>query len=101
MDVEGNSTEHYYDIDGYTYRIVYPDNFEEWFFRDDAKNITLHIAKDGSKTSYTYDERGNVLTTTQDDGATSYFEYDEKINSLVWLMPNRVVGLSNMMVLET
>ncbi|MGM7390008.1 hypothetical protein ACOI3B_28845, partial [Acinetobacter baumannii] len=38
----------------------------------------LHIAKDGSKTSYTYDERGNVLTTTQDDGATSYFEYDEK-----------------------
>lgn len=78
LDVEGNSTEHYYDIDGYTYRIVYPDNFEEWFFRDDAKNITLHIAKDGSKTSYTYDERGNVLTTTQDDGATSYFEYDEK-----------------------
>ncbi len=101
LDVEGNSTEHYYDIDGYTYRIVYPDNFEEWFFRDDAKNITLHIAKDGSKTSYTYDERGNVLTTTQDDGATSYFEYDEKINSLVWLMPNRDVGLSNMMVLET
>lgn len=78
LDVEGNSTEHYYDIDGYTYRIVYPDNFEEWFFRDDAKNITLHIAKDGSKTSYTYDERGNLLTTTQDDGATSYFEYDEK-----------------------
>ncbi len=78
LDVEGNSTEHYYDIDGYTYRIVYPDNFEEWFFRDDAKNITLHIAKDGSKTSYTYDERGNVLTTTQDNGATSYFEYDEK-----------------------
>ncbi|WP_127491313.1 RHS repeat-associated core domain-containing protein [Acinetobacter calcoaceticus] len=78
LDVEGNSTEHYYDIDGYTYRIVYPDNFEEWFFRDHAKNITLHIAKDGSKTSYTYDERGNVLTTTQDDGATSYFEYDEK-----------------------
>ncbi|ENV93688.1 hypothetical protein F937_03088 [Acinetobacter calcoaceticus ANC 3680] len=78
LDVEGNSTEHYYDIDGYTYRIVYPDNFEEWFFRDHAKNITLHIAKDGSKTSYTYNERGNVLTTTQDDGATSYFEYDEK-----------------------
>jgi len=78
LDVEGNSTEHYYDIDGYTYRIVYPDNFEEWFFRDHAKNITLHIAKDGSKTSYTYDERGNVLTTTQDDGATSYFEYDRK-----------------------
>lgn len=78
LDVEGNSTEHYYDIDGYTYRIVYPDNFEEWFFRDHAKNITLHIAKDGSKTSYTYDERGNVLTTTQDDGVTSYFEYDEK-----------------------
>lgn len=80
MDVEGNTTEHFYDIDGYTYRIVYPDNFQEWFFRDNAKNITLHIAKDGSKTSYTYDERGNVLTNTQDNGATSYFEYDDKDN---------------------
>ena len=80
MDVEGNITEHFYDIDGYTYRIVYPDNFQEWFFRDNAKNITLHIAKDGSKTSYTYDERGNVLTNTQDNGATSYFEYDDKDN---------------------
>ncbi|KAF5271917.1 hypothetical protein FQR65_LT17525 [Abscondita terminalis] len=79
-DVEGNTTEHFYDIDGYTYRIVYPDNFQEWFFRDNAKNITLHIAKDGSKTSYTYDEKGNVLTTTQNDGATSYFEYDDNDN---------------------
>ncbi|MDK4791001.1 MULTISPECIES: RHS repeat-associated core domain-containing protein [Acinetobacter] len=79
-DVEGNTTEHFYDIDGYTYRIVYPDNYQEWFFRDNAKNITLHIAKDGSKTSYTYDERGNMLTSTQADGATSYFEYDDKDN---------------------
>lgn len=79
-DVEGNTTEHFYDIDGYTYRIVYPDNFQEWFFRDNAKNITLHIGKDGSKTSYTYDERSNLLTTTQNDGATSYFEYDDKDN---------------------
>ncbi len=77
-DVEGNVTEHYYGITGYTYRIIYPDNLQEWFFRDAAKNITSHIATDGSETSYTYDERGNVLTTSQADGATSYFEYDDK-----------------------
>jgi len=77
-DVDGNTTEYYYDIEGYIYRVVYPDNLQEWFFRDHAKNITLHIAKDGSKISYTYDERGNVLTTTQADGASSYFEYDNK-----------------------
>ncbi|MGF2879681.1 RHS repeat-associated core domain-containing protein [Acinetobacter johnsonii] len=77
-DVDGNVTEHYYGITGYTYRIIYPDNLQEWFFRDAAKNITSHIATDGSETSYTYDERGNVLTTSQADGATSYFEYDDK-----------------------
>ena len=79
-DVEGNITEHYYGITGYTYRIIYPDNLQEWFFRDDAKNITSHVATDGSETTYSYDERGNVLTTTQADGATSYFEYDDKDN---------------------
>ena len=77
-DIDGNVTEHYYGMTGYTYRIIYPDNLQEWFFRDDAKNITTHIATDGSETSYTYDERGNVLTTTQANGATSYFEYDDK-----------------------
>ncbi|MCS3525956.1 RHS repeat-associated core domain-containing protein [Acinetobacter johnsonii] len=77
-DVDGNVTEHYYGITGYTYRIIYPDNLQEWFFRDAAKNITSHIATDGSETSYTYDERGNVLTTSQADGATSYFEYNDK-----------------------
>lgn len=77
-DVEGNVTEHYYGITGYTYRIIYPDNLQEWFFRDDAKNITSHVATDGTETTYSYDERGNVLTTTQADGATSYFEYDNK-----------------------
>lgn len=77
-DIDGNVTEHYYGITGYTYRIIYPDNLQEWFFRDDAKNITSHVATDGTETVYSYDERGNVLTTTQADGATTYFEYDEQ-----------------------
>lgn len=37
MDIDGNVTEYYYGITGYTYRIIYPDNLQEWFFRDQAK----------------------------------------------------------------
>ncbi|WP_159200572.1 RHS repeat domain-containing protein, partial [Klebsiella pneumoniae] len=80
MDIDGNVTEYYYGITGYTYRIIYPDNLQEWFFRDQAKNITSHIATDGTETSYTYDERGNVLSMVQADGSTFYYEYDEKDN---------------------
>ncbi|MGN8084378.1 RHS repeat-associated core domain-containing protein, partial [Variovorax sp. 22077] len=39
-DALGGETWHYYDIQGYTYRIIHPDGLQEWFFRDDAKNIT-------------------------------------------------------------
>ena len=77
-DIEGNVTEYYYGITGYIYRIIYPDNLQEWFFRDSAKNITSHIGTDGTETTYTYDDKGNILTTTQADGGVSYFEYDVK-----------------------
>ena len=41
-DALGGETWYYYDIQGYTYRIIHPDKLEEWFFRDDAKNVTRH-----------------------------------------------------------
>ncbi|MET3382215.1 MULTISPECIES: RHS repeat-associated core domain-containing protein [Variovorax] len=76
-DALGGETWHYYDIQGYTYRIIHPDKLQEWFFRDDAKNITRHVHTDGSTDDYTYDEDGNLQTHTRADGSRVYFEYDK------------------------
>jgi YD repeat-containing protein len=75
-DALGNETRHYYDIAGYTYRTVYPDGLEEWFFRDDAKNVVRHIHTDGSSEHFRYDEHGDLLTHTRADGSEVHFEYD-------------------------
>jgi RHS repeat-associated protein len=75
-DALGGETWHYYDIQGYTYRIIHPDKLQEWFFRDDAKNITRHVHTDGSTDDYTYDEDGNLQTHTRADGSRVHFEYD-------------------------
>jgi RHS repeat-associated protein len=75
-DALGHETRYYYDIAGYTYRIVYPDGREEWLFRDDAKNVVRHIHVDGSSEHYHYDDHGNLLTHTRADGSQVHFEYD-------------------------
>jgi RHS repeat-associated protein len=75
-DALGHETRYYYDIAGYTYRIVYPDGGEEWLFRDDAKNVARHIHADGSSEHYRYDEHGNLLAHTRADGSQVHFEYD-------------------------
>ena len=75
-DALGHETRYYYDIAGYTYRIVYPDGGEEWLFRDDAKNVVRHIHADGSSEHYRYDAHGNLLTHTRADGSEVHFEYD-------------------------
>ncbi|WP_137173558.1 glycohydrolase toxin TNT-related protein [Massilia sp. HP4] len=72
----GHETRYYYDIAGYTYRIVYPDGLEEWLFRDDAKNVVRHIHTDGSSEHHRYDAHGNLLTHTRADGSQVHFEYD-------------------------
>jgi len=77
-DALGNETWHYYDILGYTYRIVHPDNFEEWLFRDDAKNVVKHIHPDGSVDRYDWDERSQLIYHERPDGSTQYFAYDEQ-----------------------
>jgi RHS repeat-associated protein len=76
-DALGGETWHYYDIQGYTYRVIHPDKLQEWFFRDDAKNITRHIHTDGSTDDYSYDEDGNLQTHTRADGSRVHFEYDK------------------------
>ncbi|WKB54340.1 RHS repeat-associated core domain-containing protein [Eleftheria terrae] len=76
-DALGQTSEHYYDIDGYTYRIIHADGLEEWFFRDAAKNITRHVHPDGSTDDYRYDAHGNLLQHVRRDGSRVHFEYDE------------------------
>ena len=77
-DALGHETWHYYDILGYTYRIVYPDGNEEWLFRDAAKNVTRHIHTDGSTDGYAYDDRGNLLQHTRADGSSIHHAYDDQ-----------------------
>jgi RHS repeat-associated protein len=84
LDALGHETRYYYDIAGYTYRVVHPDQREEWFFRDDAKNVVRHIDTDGSSEHYRYDEHGNLLTHTRPDGSEIHFEYDGQ---------HRVIGI--------
>jgi RHS repeat-associated protein len=75
-DALGGETWHYYDIQGYTYRVIHPDKLQEWFFRDDAKNVTRHVHTDGSTDDYLYDEDGNLQVHTRADGSSVHFEYD-------------------------
>ena len=75
-DAVGGETWYYYDVLGYTYRIIHPDQREEWFLRNDAKNITRHIHPDGTTDDYVYDARGNLKTHTRADGSSIHYEYD-------------------------
>ena len=83
-DALGGETWHYYDIQGYTYRIIHPDRLQEWFFRDEAKNLTRHVHTDGSTDDYSYDADGNLQVHTRADGSRVHFEYDRL---------NRMTGL--------
>ncbi|MCU4491830.1 RHS domain-containing protein [Acinetobacter guillouiae] len=76
-DAYGAETWYYYDIDGYTYRIVYPDGLEEWFFRDDFARVVKHVDTDAAVTIYDYDENGNLISMTQPDGSVLHYAYDE------------------------
>ncbi|MFM9924403.1 RHS repeat-associated core domain-containing protein [Variovorax sp. H27-G14] len=90
IDALGARTRCYYDILGYTYRLIYPEvtdpvsqticAHEEWFVRDANKNVTLHMRPDGSQERYSYDARGNVLSHTRADFSVAHFAYDDKDN---------------------
>ena len=85
IDPLGAETRYYYDILGYTYRIVYPAiiaadgkiyEHEEWFFRDANKNVTVHVHPDGGKDVYHYDAQSNLLSHTRADASTVHFAHD-------------------------
>ncbi|MBX8539309.1 RHS domain-containing protein [Pseudomonas cichorii] len=77
-DALGHETWHYYDIQGYTYRIRHPDGRSEWLFRDDAKNVVRHVHTDGSTDRYTYDARSNMLQHIRADHTVVHYAYDDQ-----------------------
>ncbi|MCW7540674.1 RHS domain-containing protein [Aquabacterium sp. A7-Y] len=76
-DALGQETWVYYDIKGYTYRVIHADKREEWFYRDDTKKITCHVHPDGSSEHFRYDEFGNLIQHTRADGSLVHIEYDK------------------------
>jgi len=79
-DALGRTTQQYYDVDGYPYRIVHADKTEEWFFRDAAKNVTRRVHADGSEEHFTWDARSNLSSHTARDGRIEYFVHDDRDN---------------------
>lgn len=77
-DATGNVTQHYYDLHGYTFRIVYPDGREEWMYRDINHNLVQHVYPDGTSERMTYDARGRLTRHARADGSTIEMVYDEK-----------------------
>ena len=105
-DAYGHSTIYYYDYEGYTYRIIYPDSTEEWFYRDDRKNIVCHVHPDGSEDQYEYDDHDNLLEHTRADGSVVSFEYDTDNNLTAVTDPEghrwlRQYDANGNMILET
>ncbi|SDV04000.1 YD repeat-containing protein [Pseudomonas mucidolens] len=75
IDALDQETWYYYDILGYTYRVIYPDGNEEWLFRDDAKNVVRHIHTDGSSVDHAYDDQDQLFKTRDPEGNVTSYEY--------------------------
>ena len=89
IDAMGAETRRYFDLLGYTYRIVHPEvqasdgqryAHQEWFFRDDRKNLITHLHPDGSVDQYAYDDRSNRVRHLRPDGRAVHYAYDELDN---------------------
>ncbi|WP_407971109.1 RHS repeat-associated core domain-containing protein [Burkholderia pyrrocinia] len=92
-DALGQMTRYYYNINGYVYRIAYPDGNEEWFRRDAHNNLTLHILQDGSIEQMRYDARGNLVWRERPDGSIVEMTYDDKDQMIRIVDPNGHVWL--------
>ncbi|MDF9619166.1 RHS repeat-associated core domain-containing protein [Pseudomonas entomophila] len=77
-DAHGGQTRHYYDAEGYTYRIQHADGRSEWLFRDTRKNVIRHLYADGSQDRYVYDERSNRLQHIRADHSVVHYAYDDQ-----------------------
>ncbi|CAK16324.1 RHS repeat-associated core domain-containing protein [Pseudomonas entomophila] len=77
-DAHGGQTRHYYDAEGYTYRIQHADGRSEWLFRDTRKNVIRHLHADGGQDRYVYDERSNRLQHIRADHSVVHYAYDDQ-----------------------
>jgi YD repeat-containing protein len=55
-DAGGGRTIHHLDGLGYTSRITHPDGREEWFYRDERKNVIRHPHPDGTSDALRWSE---------------------------------------------
>nr|WP_310634469.1 RHS repeat-associated core domain-containing protein [Paraburkholderia sp.] len=77
-DALGNVTQHYYDINGYTFRVIHPDGSEEWLYRNQHDKLVQYTHRDGGAEYLDYDERGNFVRHQRVDGSIVTMEYDAK-----------------------
>ncbi|MDQ0072466.1 RHS repeat-associated protein [Variovorax boronicumulans] len=92
-DALGHETRYYYDELGYTYRMVHPDLREEWFFRDEARNIVRHIQPNGGVEHFGYDAEGQLVSQTRPDGSEIHLDWDDSGNLVKILDPEGQVWL--------
>ncbi|TDR27756.1 RHS repeat-associated core domain-containing protein [Hydromonas duriensis] len=74
----GHETQYFYDVLGYTYRIIYSNGLEEWYSRDSRKNITSRTSRRGATSYSTYDIKDNLTSSIRPDGGKVYYKYNEQ-----------------------
>ncbi|KVN23049.1 sugar-binding protein [Burkholderia stagnalis] len=92
-DALGSVTQHYYDLHGYTFRIVHPDGGEEWMYRDANHNLVQHTYPDGGVERMTYNGHDNLVRHVRVDGSVIEMEYDEKDQMVRIVDPQGAVWL--------
>ncbi|KVU91767.1 sugar-binding protein [Burkholderia ubonensis] len=92
-DALGNVTKHYYDLNGYTFRIVHPDGSEEWMYRDAYHNLVQHTYPDGGVERMTYNGHDNLVRHVRVDGSVIEMDYDEKDHMVRIVDPQGAVWL--------
>lgn len=76
----GNTTEYYYNSNGYTDKVIYPDGSSEIWIRDKADRIIQHMYPDGSSEKFKYDQHSNLVEYCDQESNWTYYQYDENSN---------------------
>ncbi len=91
FDAHNVPTDYYYDLDGFTYRVVYADGLSEWTNRNQNKQIIKQTERSGAQTLSQYNDQGLATTVTDANQAIVQMQYDE--NALMVAMKDSEGGL--------